>query len=97
VNASGPTAGDVVLRDGSRPKSIGIIHCVGSRDKNTNRWCSRVCCMYSMKLAHLLKEHTEAEIYNFYIDIRAPAKATRNSTTSCLKKGCISSAVAWAR
>ena len=74
VNASGPTAGEVILRDGQHPKSIGIIHCVGSRDKRTNRWCSRVCCMYSMKLAHLLKEHTEAEIYNFYIDIRAPGK-----------------------
>lgn len=74
VNASGPTAGEVILRDGRRPKSIGIIHCVGSRDKKTNRWCSRVCCMYSMKLAHLLKEHTGAELYNFYIDIRAPGK-----------------------
>ncbi len=74
VNASGPTGGEVILRDGSRPRSIGIIHCVGSRDKKTNRWCSRVCCMYSMKLAHLLKEHSGAEIYNFYIDIRAPGK-----------------------
>ena len=58
VNASGPTSGEVVLRDGSKPKAIGIIHCVGSRDEGTNRWCSRVCCMYSLKLAHLLKEHT---------------------------------------
>jgi heterodisulfide reductase subunit A len=30
--------------------------------------------MYSLKLAHLLKEHTAAEIYNFYIDIRTPGK-----------------------
>jgi heterodisulfide reductase subunit A len=28
-----------------------------------------------MKLAHLIKEKTEAEVYNFYIDIRAPGKA----------------------
>jgi heterodisulfide reductase subunit A len=75
VNASGPTVGDVVLRDGSRPKTIGIVHCVGSRDEKTNRYCSRVCCMYSLKLAHLLKEKTGAEIYSFYIDIRAPGKA----------------------
>lgn len=74
VNASGPTAGEIVLRDGRRPSAIAIIHCVGSRDKKTNRWCSRVCCMYSMKLAHLLKEHSGAELYNFYIDIRAPGK-----------------------
>ena len=74
VNASGPTSGEVVMRDGRKPKSVGIIHCIGSRDDHTNRWCSRVCCMYSLKLAHLIKEKTEAEIYNFYIDIRAPGK-----------------------
>jgi heterodisulfide reductase subunit A len=74
VNASGPTEGHVVTRDGKEPKSIGIIHCVGSRDEKTNKWCSRVCCMYSLKLAHLLKEHSGAEIYNFYIDMRTPGK-----------------------
>ncbi len=74
VNASGPTSGELILRDGRRPKTVGIIHCVGSRDRNTNRWCSRTCCMYSLKLAHLLKEHTDAEVYNFYIDIRAAGK-----------------------
>ncbi len=74
VNASGPTDGHVLLKDGSHPKSVGIIHCVGSRDHRTNRWCSRVCCMYSMKLAHLIKQHTDAEVFNFYIDIRTPGK-----------------------
>jgi heterodisulfide reductase subunit A len=74
VNAAGPTAGEIVLRDGREPKSVGIIHCVGSRDENTNRYCSRVCCMYSLKLAHLIKEKTGAEIYTFYIDIRTPGK-----------------------
>jgi heterodisulfide reductase subunit A len=74
VNASGPTAGEVVLRDGRRPQTVGIVHCVGSRDENTHRWCSRVCCMYSLKLAHLVKEHTGAEIFNFYIDMRTPGK-----------------------
>lgn len=74
VNTSGPTGGEVVMRDGRIPKSVGIVHCVGSRDANTNRWCSRVCCMYSLKLAHLLKEHTGAEIYSFYIDMRTAGK-----------------------
>ena len=64
----------MVLRDGQAPQAVAIIHCVGSRDEKTNRWCSRVCCMYSLKLAHLLKEHTGAEIFNFYIDIRTPGK-----------------------
>ncbi len=75
INAAGPTGGEVVLRNGERPRAVAIIHCVGSRDENTNRYCSRVCCMYSLKLAHLIKEKTGAEVYNFYIDIRAPGKA----------------------
>jgi heterodisulfide reductase subunit A len=74
VNASGPTDGHIMLKDGRAPKAVGIIHCIGSRDNRTNRWCSRVCCMYSMKLAHLIKQHTGAEVFNFYIDIRAPGK-----------------------
>ena len=87
VNASGPTGGDVVLRDGRRPKSVGIIHCVGSRDVGTNRWCSRVCCMYSLKLAHLLKEHTDAEVFNFYIDMRTPGKGFEEFYQKLLNEG----------
>ena len=64
INASGPTEGELVLRNGQVPKKVAIVHCVGSRDENTNRWCSRVCCLYSLKLAHLIKEHTDAEVYN---------------------------------
>jgi len=74
VNAAGPTGGEVVLRDGHKPATVAIVHCVGSRDENTNRHCSRVCCMYSLKLAHLIKEKTEAEVFNFYIDMRTPGK-----------------------
>jgi heterodisulfide reductase subunit A len=87
VNASGPTSGHVVMRDGREPKSIGIIHCVGSRDQKTNRWCSRVCCMYSLKLAHLLKEHTGAELYNFYIDMRTPGKGYEEFYDKLLEEG----------
>jgi heterodisulfide reductase subunit A len=72
VNASGPTGGEVITRDGKKPKSVGIIHCVGSRDENTNKYCSRVCCMYSLKLAHLIQEKTGADVYNCYIDMRTP-------------------------
>jgi len=73
-NASGPTGGRVLLENGEEPRSVAIVHCVGSRDARTNKYCSRVCCMYSLKLAHLIKEKTGAEIYNFYIDMRTPGK-----------------------
>jgi heterodisulfide reductase subunit A len=75
INASGPTNGEILLKNGEKPKKVAIIHCVGSRDENTNRWCSRVCCLYSLKLAHLIKERTEAELFNFYIDMRTPGKS----------------------
>ena len=87
VNASGPTAGEIVLRDGTTPKAVGIIHCVGSRDERTNRHCSRVCCMYSLKLAHLIKEHTGAEVFNFYIDMRTPGKGFEEFYQQLLNEG----------
>lgn len=76
VNASGPTGGKIMLRDGvTQPESVAIVHCVGSRDKNYNEYCSKVCCMYSLKFAHLVHERLpNAEIYNFYIDMRTPGK-----------------------
>ncbi len=75
VNASGPTNGKVVLRDGvTMPESVAIIHCVGSRDDRYNSHCSATCCMAALKFAHLVKEKTEAQVYNFYIDMRASFK-----------------------
>jgi heterodisulfide reductase subunit A len=73
-NAAGPTGGNIQLSDGSEPKSIAIVHCVGSRDENHHKYCSRVCCMYAFKFAHLVKEKTDAEVYQFYIDIRSFGK-----------------------
>ncbi|HOF88437.1 MAG TPA: disulfide reductase, partial [Armatimonadota bacterium] len=87
VNASGPTGGEITLRDGRVPKAVGIIHCVGSRDHATNKYCSRVCCMYSLKLAHLVKERTGAEIYNFYIDMRTPGKGYEEFYDKLLEEG----------
>jgi heterodisulfide reductase subunit A len=74
-NSAGPTSGAIVLRDGkTTPASVGIIHCVGSRDRNFNNYCSTICCMQSLKFAHLVHERTGATVYNFYIDMRTPMK-----------------------
>ena len=74
-NAAGLTDGEVVLRDGvTQPEAVGIVHCVGSRDRNYNNYCSVICCMSSLKFAHLVKERTGAEVYNFYIDMRTAYK-----------------------
>jgi heterodisulfide reductase subunit A len=87
LNASGPTQGRVVLRDGKQPRAVGIIHCVGSRDARYNAYCSRVCCMYSLKLAHLIKERSQAEVYNFYIDMRTPGKGYEEFYGKLLEEG----------
>ena len=87
INAAGPTLGQVVMRDGRKPESIGILHCIGSRDENTNKYCSRVCCMYSLKLAHLLKEKTGAEVYSCYIDMRTPGKGFEEFYKRVLEEG----------
>ena len=61
--------------EGMPPKSVAIIHCVGSRNKKYNPYCSRVCCMYSLKFAHLIKEKVpNVTVYEFYIDMRAFGK-----------------------
>jgi len=74
-NAAGPTEGKIVLRDGvTEPRSVAIIHCVGSRDKNYNVYCSNVCCMAALKFGHLVMEKTDAKVTSFYIDIRTPHK-----------------------
>lgn len=74
-NASGPTDGEIVLRDGeTTPESVAILHCVGSRDRRYHQHCSVICCMSSLKFAHLVKERTGAAVYNFYIDMRTAFK-----------------------
>ncbi len=74
-NASGPTGGNILLADGTEPKSVAILHCVGSRDKNYHEYCSRVCCMYSLKYSHLLGEKIpDVDIYQMYIDLRCFGK-----------------------
>jgi len=75
ASASGPTLGKIEL-DGMKPKDVVFIQCVGSRDKQVgNPYCSRVCCMYTAKQAHLVHEKLpEANVTVLYMDIRAFGK-----------------------
>jgi heterodisulfide reductase subunit A len=75
-----------MLKNGQMPASIAILHCIGSRDTNYNEYCSRVCCMYSMKIAHLAHEKTGARVYEFYIDIRAFGKGYEEFYKRMLKE-----------
>lgn len=75
VSASGPTAG-VISINGSTPRRVVFIQCVGSRDRSLGLPnCSRVCCMAVAKQAHLAHQKlTDAEITVFYMDVRAFGK-----------------------
>jgi heterodisulfide reductase subunit A2 len=64
--------GEIVLTDGSVPESIGIIHCVGSRDEKVgNYYCSKLCCVTAVKQAIELREHLpESKVFCYYMDMR---------------------------
>jgi heterodisulfide reductase subunit A len=87
INSAGPTGGKVLTREGKPPRAIAILHCVGSRDENYHRYCSRVCCMYALKFAHLVKDRTDAEVYQFYIDMRAYGKGFEEFYGRVLEEG----------
>jgi heterodisulfide reductase subunit A len=77
ASASGPTAGKIRLGvNGTEPKEIVFVHCVGSRDKlEGEEYCSRICCMYTAKQAHLAHDKIEGcKITVFYMDVRAFGK-----------------------
>jgi heterodisulfide reductase subunit A len=87
VHSSGPTEGHIRLSDGRVPESVAILHCVGSRDDEYHEYCSRVCCMYSLKLAHLVRESTDAEVYEVYRDLRAFGKGYEEFYTRVEEEG----------
>ncbi len=73
---NGPTGGQIQRpTDGEAPKSIAFVQCAGSRDENYFKHCSGVCCLASLKQARYIRDQNpEAQIYVFYIDIRAPGR-----------------------
>ena len=74
INSSGPTAGKVLLSNGQKPRSVAILHCVGSRNDQYHDYCSRACCMYSLKLAQLVHDYVDAEVHEIYRDMRTFGK-----------------------
>jgi len=74
--ASGPTGGKIII-NGKEPKEVVFISCIGSRSRKEDEceYCSRVCCMYIAKQAHLVKEKIpDARVKVLYNDVRAYGK-----------------------
>ena len=80
-SASGPTLGRITV-NGKEPHDVVFIKCVGSREHRREQavqggvpYCSRVCCMYTAKHAHLVRDKIpDANITVFYMDVRAFGK-----------------------
>jgi heterodisulfide reductase subunit A len=64
--------GKITLANGSVPDTIGIVHCVGSRDEKVgNFYCSKLCCVTAVKQAVELREYLpESKVFCFYMDMR---------------------------
>jgi heterodisulfide reductase subunit A len=95
-NATGPTGGRILMRDEAGgftdpPRSVALVHCVGSRDVNHHPYCSRVCCMYALKYSHLIKEKVgrHVHVFDFYIDQRCFGKGYEEFYRRCQEEGTV--------
>ena len=71
----GPTGGEIVKPStGKHPKNIFFVLCVGSRDRRFYRYCSRFCCMYSIKETYQAINHGVEDVSVLYMDVRAYGK-----------------------
>jgi heterodisulfide reductase subunit A len=87
INNSGPTGGKVLMKNGKPPQSVAILHCVGSRDEHYHDYCSRACCMYSLKLAQLVHDYVDADVHEVYRDMRTFGKDYEEFYNRTQKKG----------
>jgi heterodisulfide reductase subunit A len=76
LDPEGPTRGNITLTGISGDiRDVAFLLCVGSREEEGNRYCSRVCCPTALKQALELKERLpEARIRIYYRDIRTIKK-----------------------
>ena len=73
---NGPTHGRILCpSNGQEPKNIALVQCAGSRDHNHLAYCSRICCLASMKhAAYIREQYANVRVDIYYIDIRAHDK-----------------------
>jgi heterodisulfide reductase subunit A len=89
ISATGPTGGKLLVPQSVRkPHTISFLSCMGSRDEKHHTYCSRVCCMYMIKQARLLKEkYPDLNINMHFIDVRTAGKDYDEYYTGARKMG----------
>jgi heterodisulfide reductase subunit A len=100
LSSSGPTGGEITTAGGAAPKSVAIIHCVGSLDPGHRQYCSGICCQSAFKFNHLIESKLpEAKVYHLYRELVIPGKeefslyrhATENENAALYRYGDIGS------
>lgn len=78
-------SGKIMLKNGKPPGSVALIHCVGRNEKG---YCSKTCCLYSIKFAYYLKNKLpDVDVSEFYQDLCLPDKADQDYFEEAKKKG----------
>ncbi len=79
--------GEISMENGKDPKHVAIIHCIGSRNKNINEYCSRTCCTTALKYANQVRSaFPDSAIYEIYSDIRSFGKGCEELYTHTAKQ-----------
>jgi len=88
LDVNGPTGSQLIVPEtGREVNSIAYVLCAGSRDTEVGRpHCSRVCCLYSLKQAQLLRDRG-IDVWIHYIDIRAPGRRYEEFYRTTQEKG----------
>ena len=88
-SSNGPFGRTLRPSDGKIPSSVAYVQCAGSRDKSIGvPYCSRVCCMYALKQAIMIKhERHETTVTIYHMDIRAFGKGYEQFYRRALAEG----------
>ncbi len=88
LSPDGPSRGQVLTPQGTEPREIAFILCVGSREEKGNRYCSRVCCPTALKQALELQDRfPEARLRIYYRDIRTIKRGWEDMYTRAREAG----------
>lgn len=88
LDVNGPTGSRIIVpTTGKEVKSVSYVLCAGSRDTEVGcAHCSRVCCLYSLKQAQLLRDRG-IDVTIHYIDIRAAGRRYEEFYRATQEKG----------
>jgi heterodisulfide reductase subunit A len=78
LNSNGPTGGRIVCESGDSPKSLALVHCVGSRSQAFKSYCSGICCTYLLKHIRQIREKLpESHLVHFYSELCLPGRRSQ--------------------